>query len=60
MARWTENNTEGFTADELEMMNDAQKHLEAKHPDADEGTISDHLNDVFLPGTTFEKLVAGF
>lgn len=58
MARWTQDNTEDFTADELAMMNEAQAALEAAFPDADDANIADMLNNAFIPGATVEGLIA--
>lgn len=58
MARWTENNTEGFTAAELDMLNRAQAALEAEAPDMDPANIADRLNNAFVPGITEADLIA--
>lgn len=60
MTTWTHDNTEGFTDEQLEVLNDAQSRLEAKNPDADPQNIADHLNNAFVPGITVEQLVEGF
>ena len=58
MSRWTEENTEGFTAQELATMNEAQARLEAAHPEVDPGNLADRLNNAFTPGATVDQLVA--
>ena len=58
MARWTEENTEGFTAAELSDMNEAQAALEEMMPGVDESNIADLLNNAFRPGMSVEDLIA--
>ena len=58
MTKWTEDNTEGFTTEELEAMNAAQAALEAEYPDAEPQTIADRLNNAFIPGASVSDLVA--
>lgn len=58
MTRWTENNTEGFTAEELEILNDAQERLESDNPGIDASNISDLLNNTWVPGITADELVS--
>ena len=58
MTRWTEENTEGFTASELAEMNAAQAALEAEWIDVDPSNIADKLNNAFCPGMTAENLIA--
>lgn len=58
MTKWTTQNTEGFTADELATMNAAQAALEVANPGIDVGNIADLLNNEFLPGITDDALVA--
>ena len=58
MVRWTERNTEGFTADELATLNDTHERLDAAHPDVDEMTIDDMINNAWIPGATVSDLVA--
>jgi len=60
MTRWTENNTEGFTPTELNMMNAAQEQLEAAHPGVDPSNIADIINNAFRPGVTVADLVAAW
>jgi hypothetical protein len=54
---FTSENTEGFTAQELETLNSALAVLIARHPDADEANLSDALNNVWVPGLTAQELV---
>lgn len=58
MTRWTENNTEDFTAGELAAMNEAQAALEAAHPEADDSNIADALSNSYYHGITVADLVA--
>lgn len=60
MTAWTHDNTEGFTDEQLAVLNDAQSRLEQENPGADPENISDHLNNAFIPGVTVEQLVEGF
>ena len=62
MTHWTEENTEGFTADEIETLNVAQARIEAANPGIDPTNIADRLNNVWTPGATVETLIedAGF
>ena len=55
MTRWTEENTEGFTATELAAMNEAQNMLEADGF-AESDSIADMLNNAFLPGMSSAEL----
>ena len=57
MTKWTAENTEGFTTEELAVMNEAQERIEAQSG-ADESNIADFLNNAFLPGVTADDLVA--
>lgn len=57
MTRWTEQNTEGFTAAELDELNAAQAMLEADEF-ADAGNIADLLNNAWVPGMTSADLYA--
>ena len=57
MTTWTEDNTEGFTAAELDAMNDAQERLESAFGGVDSKHISDRLNNAFCPGMTADDLV---
>ena len=60
MARFTENNTEGFTAAELAEMNRALDILAAEGRDDDENHISDFINNQYAPGTTADEYVAAY
>lgn len=55
---WTEGNTEGFSADQLRVMNEAQAHLEAAYPSVDEANICDMLNNAFHDGILLVDLIA--
>lgn len=58
MKRWNENNTDGFSAAELDVLNEAQERLEAEYPGIDPQNISDRLNNAILPNMTADDLVA--
>lgn len=60
MTRFTENNTEGFTAAELAEMNRALDILAAEGRDDDENHISGFINNQYVPGTTAEEYVAAY
>ena len=60
-ARWTPDNSEGFTADDLATLNEAQAYLEARFPAIDGGNIADLLNNEFradLDARQLERAVA--
>lgn len=56
MAYFTENNTEGFTGADLNILNEALAILIARNPDADECTLSDAINNSWVGGQTAEEL----
>jgi hypothetical protein len=58
MTRWTNDNTKGFTAAELAMLNEAQDRLDVASPGVDPGNIADRLYNAFYPGITVDDLVA--
>jgi predicted ATPase len=47
MAHWQTDNTEGFTAEELAELREAQAQLEARFPGIDPGNLADMLNNVW-------------
>ena len=49
MARFTMENTDGFSADDIEVLNAAFDHLKARAPDIDEGNISDAVSNAWTP-----------
>jgi hypothetical protein len=55
MARWTEENTEGFTSDDLVELNAAQEMLEADGF-AEPENIADLLNNVWVDGANAASL----
>lgn len=57
MTTWTEENTEGFTKEELATLNAAQTALEAENPSIDTQNIADRLNNAWMPGITVEALI---
>lgn len=60
MARFTEDNTEGFTAEELVTLNEAQDRIEAANFGVDPINISDALSNAWTPGITVDDLVSAF
>lgn len=59
--KWTTENTEGFSDDDLATMNEAQQQLEARFPGVDPGNIGDMLNNAFthdLDARQLERIVA--
>jgi hypothetical protein len=60
MTRFTENNTDGFTAAELAEMNRALDMLADEGREDDENHISDFINNAYAPGMTAEEYVARF
>ncbi len=47
---WTEDNTEGFTQDELNAINSALVHLKADHPDLEDYSLNDLVNNYWQSG----------
>lgn len=60
MTRFTENNTEGFTTEELAEMNKALDTLAAEGFANDENHISDFINNEYVPGMTAAEYVAAY
>lgn len=60
MARFTENNTEGFTAAELAELNRALDMLDAEGYANDENHVSDFLNNAWFNGASADELVAAY
>lgn len=60
MTRFTENNTEGFTAAELAEMNRALDILAAEGWADDENHVSDFINNAYHPDMTSDDYVAAF
>lgn len=66
MSRWTEDNTEGFTAAELDMINrvrnDVINAMIESDPDFEwtehEGAIDDMITNAYVPGITGPALFA--
>jgi hypothetical protein len=56
--RWRPDNTEGFSAAELDLLNLAQVRLESANPEVDPGNIADRINNAWQPGITLLELVA--
>lgn len=60
MTRLTENNTYGFTANELREMNDALDRLAAMGHEDDENHISDFINNQYQPEKTSDEYVSAY
>ncbi len=55
---WTMDNTEGFTQDQLDLINDAVKMVAAKADGVDAKNISDAINNAWTEQETAEDLAA--
>ena len=53
---WTEDNTEGFTQEDIDVLNEAQQHLELAHPKVDPTNIADMLNNAWTPEADARQL----
>jgi len=53
---WTMDNTEGFTQEDLDLINDAFEIISASHPGVDAYTIDDALNNAWLGQLSAEEL----
>ena len=60
MARFTTDNTEGFTAAELREMNRALDILAAEGYENTHNHISDFINNAYVPGMTADEYVAAY
>ena len=60
MARFTEQNTEGFTTEELNELNKALDMLAAEGFADEENHISDFLNNAYVPGMTAAEYVDAY
>lgn len=58
MIRYTEDNTEGFSAAELATLNAAHDLIAAAEPGMDEKSIDDAITNAFIDGMTVDRLVA--
>jgi len=58
MIRYTDDNTEGFSAAELAILNAAFDSLAAAEPGMDEKSIDDALTNAWVEGMTVDSLVA--
>ena len=54
---WTEQNTEGFSADDLDMLNSIQAELEEEFRGIDPGNISAILNNAWVDGIAHDDLL---
>lgn len=57
MTAWNEQNTEGFSQDELAMLSNAQERLTRNFPGIDESNLRDLLNNEWYAGITEQQLV---
>jgi hypothetical protein len=57
MEYWTKENTDGFNAAELDMLNLAQSELMRRHPDIEAANICDSLNNAFHKGISYQNLM---
>lgn len=55
---FTTDNTDGFTADQIETMNEALAILVARNPDAREYSLTDAINNAWVGGQTATSLAA--
>jgi hypothetical protein len=53
---FTDNNTEGYSAAELVVLNDAFAIIAARNPGMDEANICDVINNAWVGGETAEQL----
>ena len=60
MTYFTADNTEGFTAAELNEMNRALEMLADEGHKNDENHISDFINNAYFPGRTADDYVAAY
>ena len=58
MIRYTEDNTEGFSAADLATLNAAHDLIAAAAPGMDEQSIDDALTNSWIEGMTVDRLVA--
>jgi len=58
MVRFTENNTEGFTAQDIDTLNAALNRLVELGLSDDMNYLSDRLNNAWFEGATVDDLVA--
>lgn len=58
MTHFTTENTEGFSAAELAMLNAAFDRVAATEPGMDEKSIDDALTNAFIDGITIDELIA--
>lgn len=58
MARYTDDNTEGFSAAELAVMNDAFDRIAIVAPEMDEKSIDDAITNTWVEGMMVDALVA--
>lgn len=60
MRLWTQDTTEGFTDEELELLDEAQESLEEESPGVDPRNIADALGAAWKTGATFDDLMEAF
>lgn len=57
MNYWTNENTDGFSENEIAILNLAQETLERENPEVDPKNIADHINNAFAPNITAQEIV---
>lgn len=57
MNTWNEQNTEGFSPDELATLSNAHRRLTREFPDIDESNLNDLLNNEWYSGIAENELV---
>jgi hypothetical protein len=56
MNKFTTDNTDGFTFDELDILNDAFDMLQAAKPGVDDSNLCDDINNSWQTGMTADEL----
>lgn len=60
MKLWTQDTTDGFTDEELELLDEAQESLEEENPGVDPRNIADALGAAWRAGITLDELLEAF
>lgn len=58
MSHWNDQNTEGFTSDELDVINEAIDVIVEQAPGVDMSNINDLINNAWRPDATSDSLIA--
>jgi hypothetical protein len=58
MDKWREDNTEGFSKSDLEMLNRVQDRIQVEHPGVDASNIADMINNAWVDGNSEDELYA--